>query len=163
MIVINRDVVWGIAQPLYVYVPYAMYSFICICEYRRAEGRTIYEMVVLADPSAALASSNNPMFFIHPQILRSTCHTLASSFSRSMPQHARDSRNAESRLSIPALCTLMLSSNLSESTGELIGSWLETGMNLQSGWGREREVLGPQHGCRPRYVSPFDTRTLASY
>ncbi|KAF8231475.1 hypothetical protein L208DRAFT_62955 [Tricholoma matsutake] len=115
MIVISHDVVWGIAQPLYVYAPYAMYSFICICEYCRVEGRMIYEMVVPADPSAALASSNNPKFFIHPQILRSTCRTLASSVSRSIPQHARDSPHAESSLSLSwpeHPCSLHISAEL---------------------------------------------------
>ena len=33
MIVISHDVVWGIAQPLYVYAPYTMYPFIWICSH----------------------------------------------------------------------------------------------------------------------------------
>ena len=119
-----------------------MYSFICICEYCRVQGRMIYEMVIPADPSAALASSNNPKFFIHPQILLSTCRSLASSVSRSKPQHARDSRNAESSLSIPALCTLVFSFSPSESTGELIGSWLEAGMKIQGWMGPGKEGFG---------------------
>ena len=61
MIVISYDVIFflggeGIAQPLYVHASYAMYSFMCICEYCRAEGRMIFMR------GSSLASSNNRLY-----------------------------------------------------------------------------------------------------